>query len=45
MRQAIEALPDGQYHSVVQHDGFEQPITVDCTIRIEGSEVVDRLLR
>ena len=39
MRKAIEALPDGQYHSVVQHDGFEQPITVDCTIRIEGSEL------
>ena len=39
MRDAIKAVPDGRYHSVVQHDGFEQPITIDCTINVKGSEL------
>lgn len=39
MREAILKVPDGQYQSVVQHDGFEQPITVDCTINVKGSEI------
>ena len=37
MRAAIEAVPDGEYHNVVQHDGFDEPITIDCTLRIKGS--------
>ena len=39
MRDAIRAVPDGRYDSVVQHDGFEQPITIDCTINVKGSEL------
>ena len=39
MREAIRALPDGEYRGVVQHDGFEEPITVDCTIRIRDSDL------
>jgi N-methylhydantoinase B len=39
MRTAIKRVPDGEYHHVVQHDGFEQPITIDCTVRIKGSEL------
>ena len=39
MRAAIKQVPDGEYHNVVQHDGFERPITIDCTIRIKGTEL------
>jgi len=37
MRAAIKQVPDGEYHHVVQHDGFEHPITIDCTVRIKGT--------
>lgn len=39
MRKAIEAIPDGAYHHVVQHDGFEERITIDCTVVVKGSDI------
>ncbi len=36
MRQAIAAVPDGCYRHVVEHDGFEDRITIDCKVKIEG---------
>ena len=39
MRAAIRAVPDGAYRYVVQHDGFDEPITVDCKIRIDGDRL------
>src|SRR5690606_37395824 len=34
MRAAIRAIPDGDYRYVIQHDGFEERITIDCKVRI-----------
>ena len=39
MRRAIEAVPDGEYNHVVRHDGFEERIVIDCTIKIAGDEM------
>ena len=39
MRRAIESVPDGEYHNMIQHDGFEEPITISCSIRIKGSSL------
>ena len=36
MRRAIESVPDGQYHHIVRHDGFEERIVIDCTIDVTG---------
>ncbi len=40
MRRAIQDVPDGQYHHVVRHDGFEERIIIDCTIDITGDEML-----
>lgn len=39
MRRTIEAIPDGSYRHIVQHDGFEERITIDCTVIVKGSEI------
>lgn len=39
MRRAIAEVPDGTYHHVVRHDGFEERIVIDCTIDIVGDEM------
>ncbi len=39
MRQAIRAIPDGDYRYVIQHDGFEDPITIDCKVNIKGTNL------
>ncbi len=40
MRAAIDALPDGSYHSEVTTDGIgEEPVHVRCEIRVEGSHL------
>lgn len=39
MREAIRAVPDGDYRYVVQHDGFEEPITIDCKVNVKGSNL------
>ena len=40
MRKAIESVPDGSYRHVVQHDGFEERITIDCKVIVRGDEMV-----
>lgn len=40
MRAAIAALPDGRYRHVLQHDGFEERITLDGTVIVRGDEIV-----
>lgn len=39
MRAAISKVPDGEYHNVVQHDGFEERVVIDCTVRVKGDEI------
>jgi len=39
MREAISRIPDGVYVSVVQHDGFEEPIFIKCSLKVEGDRI------
>ncbi|HEX2830782.1 MAG TPA: hydantoinase B/oxoprolinase family protein [Burkholderiales bacterium] len=39
MRKAIRAVPDGVYHSRLEHDGFEEPIVIDCTVNVKGDTI------
>ncbi|MBI3968498.1 MAG: hydantoinase B/oxoprolinase family protein [Chloroflexi bacterium] len=38
MRQAIRALPDGEYPFELQTDGFDQPVTIKLTVRVRGDD-------
>src|SRR5919205_850843 len=39
MRRAIREVPDGVYRSRLEHDGFEQPIVIDCTVNVKGDSI------
>ncbi len=39
MRKAIRAVPDGEYHSRLEHDGFDAPIIINCTVRVKGDRI------
>lgn len=39
MRKAIRAIPDGEYHSRLEHDGFEEPIVINCSVRVKGDTI------
>ncbi|HRX88822.1 MAG TPA: hydantoinase B/oxoprolinase family protein, partial [Steroidobacteraceae bacterium] len=39
MRRAIEAVPDGSYSDSLMVDGFEEPLTIRCEVRIIGSDL------
>jgi N-methylhydantoinase B len=39
MRKAIREVPDGVYHSRLEHDGFEQPIVINCTVTVKGDSI------
>ncbi len=39
MRKAIRAVPDGIYHAQTQHDGFEEPILINCTVTVKGEKL------
>jgi N-methylhydantoinase B len=39
MRAAIRRLPDGEYTSRVEHDGFEQRIVIACRITVKGDRL------
>jgi N-methylhydantoinase B len=39
MREAIRAIPDGVYRSTVQHDGFDEPIRIECELIVRGDEI------
>jgi N-methylhydantoinase B len=38
-RRAIARVPDGEYRKVIRTDGLDEPVTIDCTVRVEGDEV------
>lgn len=39
MRKAIRAVPDGVYHAQTRHDGFEEPILINCTVTVKGDRL------
>lgn len=39
MREAIAALPDGVYENEAYTDGFDEPIRLSVSIRVEGDEM------
>ena len=39
MRKAIAAAPDGAYRDSIMVDGFEEPLTICCELRIHGSDL------
>ena len=39
MREAIEALPEGVYENETYTDGFDEPIRLAISIRVEGDEM------
>ncbi len=39
MRRAIRRVPDGVYRAQTQHDGFEQPIVINCTVTVKGDSL------
>jgi N-methylhydantoinase B len=39
MRKSIRAVPDGVYHAQTRHDGFEEPILINCTITVKGEKL------
>jgi N-methylhydantoinase B len=38
-RQAISALPDGDYEKTIQTDGLDRPITIACRVMVRGDHV------
>ena len=38
-REAIAALPDGDYDKTIQTDGLDEPITIRCRVHISGDEI------
>jgi N-methylhydantoinase B len=39
MRRAIEAAPDGSYSDSIMLDGFDEPLTICCEVKISGSDL------
>ncbi|MGH2554804.1 MAG: hydantoinase B/oxoprolinase family protein [Actinomycetota bacterium] len=39
-REAIAALPDGDYEKTIHTDGLEEPIRIQCRVAIRGDQVV-----
>lgn len=39
MREAIAELPDGVYEKTIYTDGLDEPLTINCSVRIEGDEI------
>jgi N-methylhydantoinase B len=40
LRTAIAALPDGEYRKVIHTDGLDEPVRVECAVRIRGDQIV-----
>jgi len=38
-RTAIRELPDGEYRHVIRTDGLDDPVVIDCTVRVRGDEI------
>lgn len=39
-RRAIAATPDGEYSHVIRTDGLDHPITIVCSVVVDGEEIV-----
>jgi N-methylhydantoinase B len=39
-REAIIALPDGDYEKTIHTDGLEEPIRIQCRVSVRGDEIV-----
>ena len=39
MREAIRRIPDGVYRSTVQHDGFDEPILIQCELTVSDDTI------
>jgi N-methylhydantoinase B len=39
-REAIAALPDGDYDHVIHTDGLDEPIRIQCRVSIRGDEIL-----
>jgi N-methylhydantoinase B len=39
MRTAIRAMPDGEYAHVVMTDGFDEPISLRCAVRVRDGDI------
>lgn len=39
MREAIRAIPDGEYESTRQTDGFDEPVTIRCRLTVRGDAI------
>lgn len=39
VRAAIRALPDGAYGNTITIDGFDEPLTIACAIKVDGDEL------
>jgi N-methylhydantoinase B len=39
MRRALQAVPDGEYRSRLEHDGFEEPIVINTAVRVRGDTI------
>jgi N-methylhydantoinase B len=39
MRAAIARIPDGEYRDTVMTDGFDEPIRIQCAVRVRGSDI------
>lgn len=39
MRAAIRALPDGEYTTRMEHDGFEEPVVINSRVTIAGDRI------
>ncbi|MBI4182747.1 MAG: hydantoinase B/oxoprolinase family protein [Proteobacteria bacterium] len=40
MRAAIRALPDGDYRSRIENDGFEEPVVIACRLAVRGDRIL-----
>jgi N-methylhydantoinase B len=40
LRQAITELPDGEYRKVIHTDGIDEPVRIECSVRIGGDQIV-----
>ncbi len=40
MREAIEAIPDGTYHSQVDIDGFDHPLKIRVALTVQGNRLI-----
>jgi N-methylhydantoinase B len=40
MRDAIAALPDGDYDKTIHTDGLDEPVRIQCRVTVRGDEIV-----